>query len=79
MAGKSDLFLTTFDINILVIKFDYIFLFYNRSRDKEAIIQREVYRGQSINEPHIDSDTPTAGAFHNDLYYLENKAAKGTV
>lgn len=49
----------------------------NKSRDKEAIIQREVYRGQSINEPHIDSDTPTAGAFHNDLYYLENKAAKG--
>lgn len=49
----------------------------NKSRDKEAIIQREVYRGQSINEPHIDSDTPTAGAFHNDLYYLENKATKG--
>lgn len=49
----------------------------NKSRDKEAIIQREVYRGQSINEPHIDSDMPTAGAFHNDLYYLENKAAKG--
>lgn len=79
MAGKSDLFLTTFDINILVIKFDYIFLFYNRSRDKEAIIQREVYRGQSINDPHIDPDMPTGGAFHNDLYYLENKAAKGTV
>lgn len=49
----------------------------NKSRDKEAIIQREVYRGQSINELHIDPDTSTGGAFHNDLYYLENKAAKG--
>lgn len=49
----------------------------NKSRDKEAIIQREVYRGQSINEPNIDPDMPTGGAFHNDLYYLENKAAKG--
>lgn len=49
----------------------------NKSRDKEAIIQREVYRGQSINDPHIDPDMPTGGAFHNDLYYLENKAAKG--
>lgn len=48
----------------------------NKSRDKEAIIQREVYRGQSINEPNIDPDMPTGGAFHNDLYYLENKAAK---
>lgn len=49
----------------------------NKSRDKEAIIQREVYRGQSVIEPRTDPDTSTGGAFHNDLYYLENKTAKG--
>nr|XP_022304089.1 uncharacterized protein LOC111111337 isoform X2 [Crassostrea virginica] len=44
----------------------------NKSSDRQGIVQQEIYRGQSVHGTNEDLDR-TAGAFHNDLYNLENK------
>ncbi|XP_061171260.1 uncharacterized protein LOC133180816 [Saccostrea echinata] len=49
----------------------------NKKQDKEAIIQSEMYRGQSIHENGLDPDQNSGGAFENDLYNLTNNPPKG--
>ncbi|XP_062572870.1 uncharacterized protein LOC134234841 [Saccostrea cucullata] len=50
----------------------------NKKQDKEAIIQSEMYRGQSLHENVMDPDQTSGGAFENDLYNLNtNKPPRG--
>ncbi|XP_048765769.1 uncharacterized protein LOC125673287 [Ostrea edulis] len=48
-----------------------------KKQDKEAILQQEMYRGQSLHENEVNPDLTTGGTFHNDLYNLTNQPPKG--